>query len=72
MQQLGYDNKPFINSVLSETKLNNFWQKWLTKLKNEELIEFPNFENLINTLGKKISIYDIRKSSRSRKFSFFN
>ena len=60
MQQLGYDNKPFVNSVLSETKLNNFWQKWLTKLKNEELIEFPYFENTINTLGKDISLEAIR------------
>ena len=60
MQQLGYDNKPFVNSVLSETKLNNFWQKWLTKLKNDELIEFPYFENTINTLGKDISVEAIR------------
>jgi hypothetical protein len=60
MQQLGYDNKPFVNSVLSETKLNNFWRKWLTKLKNDELIEFPSFENSINTLGKDISVEAIR------------
>jgi|SaaInlStandDraft_1057018.scaffolds.fasta_scaffold23948_5 hypothetical protein len=44
----------------------------IEEIKNDELIEFPYFENLINTLGKKIRIYDIRKSSRSRKFSFFN
>jgi hypothetical protein len=62
MQQLGYDNKPFVNSVLSETKLNNFWRKWLTKLKNDELIEFPSFENSINTLGKDISVEAIRNS----------
>jgi hypothetical protein len=60
MQQLGYDNKPFVNSVLSETKLNNFWKKWLTKLKNDELIEFPYFDNTINTLGKDISVEAIR------------
>ena len=62
MQQIGYKNKFFVNSVLFEIKLSDFWHKWLTKLKNNELIELPYFEDSINTLSKDISIEAIRNS----------
>jgi|TARA_B110000879_G_scaffold165272_1_gene213494 hypothetical protein len=62
MQKLGYKNKIFISDLLQEAKLNTFWRKWLTKLKNDSLIELPYFENSINTLGKDIGIESIRKS----------
>lgn len=62
MQKLGYKNKIFISSLLQEAKLNTFWRKWLTKLKNDSLIELPYFENSINTFGKNIGIEAIRKS----------
>lgn len=62
MQQFGYNNKPFLDSVLKCINLNKFWYKWLTKLKNKKPIGIPYFENLINTLGKDISIKTIRNS----------
>ena len=62
MQKLGYKNKIFISDLLLEAKLNTFWRKWLTKLKNDSLIELPYFENSINTLGKNIGIEAIRNS----------
>ena len=60
MQKLGYKNKFFINGLLQVGKLNVFWDKWLTKLKNDDQIKLPYFENSINTLGKDISVEAIR------------
>lgn len=60
MQKLGYKNNFFINDLLQVGKLNVFWDKWLTKLKNDDQIKLPYFENSINTLGKDISIEAIR------------
>ena len=60
MQKLGYKNNFFINGLLQVGKLNVFWDKWLTKLKNDDQIKLPYFENSINTLGKDISIEAIR------------
>lgn len=60
MQKLGYKNNFFINDLLQVGKLNVFWDKWLTKLKNDDQIKLPYFENSINTLGKDISLEAIR------------
>ncbi len=60
MQKLGYKNNFFINDLLQVGKLNVFWDKWLTKLKNNDQIKLPYFENSINTLGKDISLEAIR------------
>jgi len=60
MQKLGYKNNFFINGLLQVGKLNVFWDKWLTKLKNDDQIKLPYFENSINTLGKDISLEAIR------------
>ena len=68
MQKMGYANKPFINSLLKRSDLNNFWYKWLTKLKDRDQIELPYFENDINTLGKIINIEDVRKFSQAHLY----
>ena len=47
-------------ALLQVGKLNVFWDKWLTKLKNDDQIKLPYFENSINTLGKDISLEAIR------------
>lgn len=62
MQQFDYNNKLFIDGVLHDNKLNAFWYKWLTKLKDDKFIELPFFDNSINTLGNDISIGAVRNS----------
>jgi len=64
MQQVGYNNKPFISKIVSEVQSENFWSKWLTKLKNNEQIKLPYFDDRINTLGREIGIEEVRKFCR--------
>ena len=60
IQQLGYCNRSFLSETLSKVKSNELWSKWLIKLENSEPIELPYFVDRINTMGKKLSIEEIR------------
>lgn len=63
MQKIGYQNEEFISDVVSKIDQKSYWLKWLIKLKNNELIEHPYLNEAQSTLGKEISINEIRRSS---------
>jgi hypothetical protein len=73
MQQIGYKNNLYINKILTNDNITFFWKKWLTKMINNERIEFPFYNYKINTLENDINIKFIRNLSNKRKdFNFLN
>lgn len=60
MQKFNYQNNSFLSNILMNINPNSFWSKWLKKLKNNDLIETPYHNEIINTLGQKIDIKSLK------------
>ncbi len=62
MQEIGYKNYSFIKKILQSKDLPEYWEKWLSFLVSEELINQPYLNEEINVLKKDISISKIRNA----------
>ena len=62
MQEIGYKNYSFIKKILQSKDLPEIWEKWLSFLVSEELINQPYLNEEINVLKKDISISKIRNA----------
>ena len=63
IQQIGYKSPSFIKQILKRSDLPNTWYKWLSLLLLGDHINFPYFNDKINTLNKQMSIEDIRNAN---------
>tara|TARA_B110000879_G_scaffold207829_1_gene292235 strand:- start:678 stop:1547 length:870 start_codon:yes stop_codon:yes gene_type:complete len=61
MQKFNYQNNSFLSNILLDINPKSFWSKWLKKLKNNDLIDPPYHNEIINTLGEKIDIKSFKK-----------
>jgi hypothetical protein len=62
MQQMGYQNTPFVKQILKSDNFPATWDKWLSFLISKDDIDAPAFNEEINILKKKMSIHDFHKA----------
>ena len=67
LQLYNYNNKIFLDKILSNSKTPKLWAKYLIDLKNKSL-KLTYIDNTLNVFNKSFTIDDVRKSSKQKIF----